>query len=288
MASAPPWVTAELCLSLTDRSVVIHGSNSHERPARKPAALLAALILLAAATLHGQGRQQFGKVSFPLGRVEARTGENADWQRVSLNHELFVGDFLKTHAKSRAEITLRGGGKMRISENSELELTQAKVAGLKKDFGATLSKGQVWVAAKAAFGESKNVAVRTPTAVAAIRGTTYRAVADTAMSSVLLYDGEVDVIWAGVAGSGGPQDQQQGQGPQGGFQIGAPQEVAPPEQVPGPFEVSLEDWITLVAGMQVNVRSDGKYSLFEFDQAADSQLEFVRWNMERDSLDDGQ
>ena len=248
-------------------------------------------IFLSTDIFHGQlqpirsGRQLFGKITFPLGLVESRVGANGEWNRVSLNQEMFVGEFLKTGPKSRAEITLRGGGKFRIGELTELELTKAKVDGLKKDFGATVSRGQVWVAAKAAFGETKNVSVKTPTAVAAIRGTTYRAVADTAVSSILLYEGEVDVIWADVA-----QDvidgQQGGSGPPGGgFSIGPPEEVGAPQEVPGPFEVSLEDWIRLVQGMQINVRSDGKYSMFEFDQTSDAELEFVKWNMERDSTD---
>ena len=46
---------------------------------------------------------------------------------------------------------------------------------------------------KSAFGEKKNVAVRTPTAVAAIRGTTYRAKSGSEESSVLVYEGKVDV-----------------------------------------------------------------------------------------------
>ncbi len=255
------------------------------RPAGRWAGLSLALLLVLAGSLGAQTRDLFGKITFPLGTVEAKQGVAGDWKRVTLNQELFVGDHLKTQAKSRAEITLRGGGKFRIGELTELELTMAKVAGLKKDFAATISRGQVWVAVKAAFGETKNVAVRTPTAVAAIRGTTFRAVADTAMSSVLLYEGEIDVIWSQVVDQAGQG--QQGPGGQGGFQIGAPTEVAPPQQIPGPFEISLDDWIKLVAGMQVNVRSDGKYELFEFDQEADAQLEFVRWNRERDALDDG-
>lgn len=253
------------------------------RPVERRVGLLLALALLLASGLEAQGRDLFGKITFPLGTVESKQGADGNWKRVTLNHELFVGDHLKTRAKSRVEITLRGGGKFRVGELSELELTKAKVEGLKKDFGATVSRGQVWVAAKAAFGETKNVAVRTPTAVAAIRGTTFRAVADTALSSILLYDGEIDVIWAQVAEQVGQG--QQGPGGQGGFQIGAPTQVAPPQQIPGPFEISLDDWIKLVAGMQINVRSDGKYELFEFDQEADAQLEFVRWNMERDALD---
>ena len=59
--------------------------------------------------------------------------------------------------------------------------------------------------------------------------------------------------------------------------------MAPPEEVPGPYEVTLEDWITIVEGIQINVRADGKYSMFEFDQAADAGLDFVRWNKDLDT-----
>ncbi|MEE9162258.1 MAG: FecR family protein [Candidatus Neomarinimicrobiota bacterium] len=239
-------------------------------------------MLTSAGVLSAQGKQLFGRVSFPLGTVQVLVTPNPGWAKVNLNHELFVGDRLRTLQKSRCEITLNGGGKLRISENSELVLTQAVVSPLKKEFGATASRGQVWVAAKAAFGETKNVAIRAPTAVAAIRGTKYRIVADTAESSVLVYEGSVDVIWAEAAQDG--QDGDDGQdGAPGPFRIGPPQEVAPPEEVPGPYEVSLEDWITLVEGTQINVRADGFYNLFEFDQAADAELEFVRWNKDLDT-----
>lgn len=231
------------------------------------------------ATLNAQGRGLFGKVTFPLRDVQVQSNSEGVWKAATMNHEVFVNDVIKTAGKSRVEITLNGGGKFRVGENSEVLLTKATITGLQKDFGATVTKGQVWVAAKAAFGEKKNVQVRTPTAVAAIRGTKYRVVADTEESSVLVYEGEVDVNWAQAA------DQSQ-QGAQAGqptqIKIGPPTEVAAPDTVPGPYEVSLEDWITLVEGMQINVRADGKYSMFEFNQTSDAELEFVRWNKERD------
>jgi hypothetical protein len=49
--------------------------------------------------------------------------------------------------------------------------------------------------------------------------------------------------------------------------------------------VSLEDWISLVEGMQINVRKDGKYSMFKFDQDTDAGLDFVKWNKEQDAKD---
>lgn len=236
------------------------------------------LIALLVSGLSAQGKQLFGRITFPLGTVQLQVIPNPGWKKVALNQEVFVGDKIKTLQKSRCEITLNGGGKFRIGEQAELELTQASVTPLKKDFGATVSKGQIWVAAKAAFGETKNVAVRAPTAVAAIRGTKYRVLADTAESSVLVYEGKVDVIWAQAVEESGQGDA----GPGGAIKIGSPQEVAPPEEVPGPYEVSLEDWITLVEGMQINVRRDGKFHMFEFDQATDAELEFVRWNKDLD------
>ncbi len=244
--------------------------------------LLGGLLLLVLATgLVGQDKQLFGKITFPLGNVQVQPAKVSDWSKAAMNQELFVGDKLKTAVKSRCEVTLNGGGKFRVAEKSEVALTEAKVTGLQKDFGATVSSGQVWVAAKAAFGEKKNVAVRTPTAVAAIRGTKYRAVAGEEESSVLVYDGKVDVNWAQAVDES-RQGDQGGPSP-GGFAIAPPQEVAAPEEVPGPYEVALEDWITIVEGMQINVRADGKYSMFEFDQGADAGLDFVRWNKERDT-----
>jgi hypothetical protein len=244
--------------------------------------VILSFLLILRSDLQAQGKQLFGRVTFPLGTVQVQVISNPDWVKVGLNQEVFVGDQIKTLEKSRCEITLNGGGKMRIGEKTEMELTQASVTPLKKDFAANVSKGQVWVAAKAAFGESKSVAVRAPTAVAAIRGTKYRTVADTAESSVLVYEGKVDVVWAQAV-----EDSRQGDSGEGGapspIRIGPPQEAAPPEEVPGPYEVTLEDWITLVEGMQINVRRDGKYNMFEFDVATDDELEFVRWNKDLDA-----
>lgn len=245
-----------------------------------PISLIISLLVL----VHGLGGQDkllFGRITFPLGTVQVQVTPNPGWANVTLNQAVFAGDKLKTLEKSRCEITLNGGGRFRIGENSEVALTRATVTPLKKDFAATVFQGQVWVAAKAAFGESKIVAVRMPTAVAAIRGTKYRAVAGADESSVLVYEGTVDVNAAAQVPEGQEGGSQEGE--PGQFRIGPPEEVAPPEQVPGPYEVSLEDWITLVEGMQINVRADGRYSLFEFDQATDDQLDFVRWNKERDA-----
>ena len=231
-------------------------------------------------------QKEFGKISLPLGRVQVQKGGIGEFKRAMPRMSIQEKDVVKTLAKSRCEITLVGGGKLRIGENSELEITEANVKPMEKNFGATLKKGDAWVAAKAAFGEKKNVAVRTPTAVAAIRGTTYRAKAGNDESSVLVYDGKVDVNAASNVSEARDQQRRQGFQPQGGaprFKLGPVTEIQAPTQVAGPYEVSLEDWVSLVEGMQINVRKDGKYSMFKFDQNEDDGLDFVKWNKELDA-----
>ena len=231
-------------------------------------------------------QKEFGKISLPLGRVQVQKGGAGEFKRAMPRMSIQEKDIVKTLAKSRCEITLVGGGKLRIGENSELEITEANVKPMEKNFGATLKKGDAWVAAKAAFGEKKNVAVRTPTAVAAIRGTTYRAKAGNDESSVLVYDGKVDVNAASNVSEAREEQRRQGFQPQGAaprFKLGPVTEIQAPTQVAGPYEVSLEDWVSLVEGMQINVRKDGKYSMFKFDQDEDDGLDFVKWNKELDA-----
>ena len=235
-------------------------------------------ILIFSSILSAAG-QPFGKISLPLGKVQFKT-ETTDWARAKPNQKVFEGNSIRTQAKSRCEITLTGGGKVRIGENSELELNEASVKPMVKNFSANLKRGNVFVSAKAAFGEKKNIAVRTPTAVAAIRGTKYRASAGDNESSVKVYDGKVDVNQAKNYIEE-RKKKRQGLIPKNTpFKLGPVTEIKAPTQVSGPFEVTLEEWVTLAEGMQINIRADGKFHMFEFDQAKDAEDEFVKWNQE--------
>ena len=239
-------------------------------------------ILLIPLIINLSAQQPFGKITLPLGKVEV--SQDNRWIKAKPNQPVFQGNIIRTQPKSRCEITLTGGGKVRIGESSELELNDADVKPMVKFFNANLKKGNVWVSAKAAFGEKKNIAIRTPTAVAAIRGTKYRAKAGDDESSVKVYDGKVDVNQAKnyieerkekIKGFG-----QKNSGGAPKFTLGPVTEIKAPTQVSGPFEVTLEEWVTLAEGMQINIRSDGKYHMFEFDKAKDAEDEFVKWNQE--------
>jgi hypothetical protein len=91
---------------------------------------------------------------------------------------------------------------------------------------------------------------------------------------VAVYDGQVDV---------GPTQNLQQQLQQQ-RQPGAPVQVPGPTQVPGPFQVSLEQWVRLVEGYQMEVRNNGRYAKTKIDSTAEAQLDWIRWNKERDRL----
>ena len=230
-------------------------------------------------------QQPFGKISLPLGKVQVQA--NGNWSRAKPNQPVFEGNHIRTQAKSRCEITLAGGGKVRIGENAELELNEADVKPMMKNFNTNLKKGNIWVSAKAAFGEKKNVTVRTPTAVAAIRGTVFKAKAGDDESSVQVYDGNVDVNQVEKFLEERRKRRMdlspKGKDGKPKFKLGPVKEIAAPTQVSGPYEITLEEWVSLAKGMQINVRADGKYHLFEFDQEKDGKDDFVKWNKELDS-----
>ena len=234
--------------------------------------------------------KQFGKISLPLGKVEVQAAGGDAWEKAKPNRPVFEGDVIRTAAKSRAEIILQGGGKVRLGEKSELELNEANVKPMTKNFSANLKRGNVFVSAKAAFGEKKNVQLRTPTAVAAIRGTKYRAKAGEDESEVLVYEGKVDVNAAkNVIEERQEKRKSLAPGAPTGkpkFTLGPVTEMKAPTQVSGPYEVTLEEWVTLAEGMQINVRKDGKFHMFEFDQSKDGDLEFVQWNKELDAAEE--
>ena len=96
---------------------------------------LTALIVLSMTIFVGTAQstgKQFGKISLPLGKVEVQSSGSDTWEKAKPNRPVFEGDIILTAAKSRAEITLKGGGKIRLGEKTELELNEANVKPMTK------------------------------------------------------------------------------------------------------------------------------------------------------------
>jgi hypothetical protein len=187
--------------------------------------------------------------------------------------DVLQGDRIKTAAESRCEVRLNDGSIIRIGENSVFDFQQSNISNSTRQVEAGLSFGKIWAVVTKWVNPQNQFSVKSPTAVCAVRGTIYRMEADST-TRVAVYDGKVDV---------GPTDAlrqqlQQQQRP------GAPVQIPGPTQIPGPYQVSLEQWVQLVQGFQLEVRGNGRYAKTKIDSVADSRLDWVRWNKERDQM----
>jgi hypothetical protein len=156
--------------------------------------------------------------------------------------------------------------------------------------------GSVWVNMRKLIATGKQFEVATPTAVAAIRGTVFDfSYTPDSATYVNVFEGKVAV---------GPSDSLKKQLEQGKKQETKKQdtakqeekkqetkkqeakkehvEVPGPEEIPGPYEVSLEQWLTIVAGQKISVRKDGKFAKEKMDMAAAEKEKFVKKNLALD------
>jgi len=220
-------------------------------------AALCATYLLAGVSVYAG---QLGKVSYVEG--EAFLLEKGKEKPLKVNQKIELGDKIHTGAESVAEVTYAQGTVIRIGEKSDVTLSGAEVAG-----NVNVSQGKVWANVhKLASGK---FAVTTPVATAAVRGTVFRvdAAADSS-STIALYNGRVDV---------GPADTTK-------LKAEAPSGAAwgPPTQVAGPYEVTMETWVHLDPGKEINVRWGGKFATHDIDATSDAQNKWIKFNQDRD------
>jgi len=217
-----------------------------------------------------------GKINFILGgsnEVTIMRAGQSNWEDVQLYSSIYNGDQIKTNKESRCETKLNDKSVIRIGENTTFTFQKNK---LNKNFNAEIKKGRLWANIRRLSRRTK-FQVRTPTAVCSIRGTIYRIDTDLT-TKVMVYQGSVDVgpLWAVRNDTSSTKEQKI---------YHPPHEVPGPTQVPGPFEVSLDQWIRIAAGQQIEVRPDGKYHKSKINKQIDSKDEWVRWNKQRDEFE---
>lgn len=211
-------------------------------------------------------------VTYVEGEVRYRRGASATaFTPATANLILRVNDELETGKNGRAELVLDNRSVLRLAANSRLQIIalQRKLAAHDKTENSyqasfSLSVGSLWTKVTLFLDKPPKVEVKLPTAIAGVQGTVYRAVvAADSTTSIRVYEGAVSVR-ANLASA-------------------APQRIGPPQQIPGPRQISVEAWIKLVREYQeLVIAKNGKPSEPRpfSDQGGD--LAWARWNQERD------
>lgn len=191
------------------------------------------------------------------------------------------GDFLKqndrvqTEKKSRIELKLPDESYIRFDEMTVFVLKSAAVDGVQRqrDIDVTMILGKIWAKVARFLNKEDRFAVSAHTAVAGVRGTTYRMNVNPDHSvMVKVYGGEVEV-------RGKKAETAAGQPPR----LQEPSAIQGPHPIPGPHPVTMEQWTYIVGAMQqIDIQPDGTPSQpFRFSVEADLD-EWVRWNLGRD------
>jgi len=219
--------------------------------------------------------ESVAKITTIDGVVQVMKKGSADWRNAKPNMVLDAGDQLYTQPESFAELRYTIGTVLRMDEKTKLTIESSGDKTIK----SKTAVGNVWVNMRKLVTTGKEFQVSTPTAVAAIRGTVYdlSTTADSA-SSVSVYEGKVAV---------GPSDELKKKldaAKKTAANNGKRVEVPGPEEIPGPYEVSLEQWRTIVAGQKISVRTDGKFSQEKFNADSTALQNFAKRNINLDKM----
>ncbi|MFZ5569984.1 MAG: FecR family protein [Thermodesulfobacteriota bacterium] len=201
---------------------------------------------------------------------------------LSQGQTLSRGDRIRTGKNSRIEVKLPDNSFIRFDEDTsfELETVDLDQTDQRRDIRVRVILGKAWAKVSRLFSNRGRFALSTKTAVAGVRGTTYRMNVNADDSAeVKVYRGEVVV-----------QSRAQADETTAAFQqlkeskpVSGPRPVGGPRPIPGPRRVSVTEWMHILKNMQqINIHPDGTTSKpFRFSIQADEN-EWVRWNKVRD------
>lgn len=181
----------------------------HPAIRRAPAAFVFLGLALTAAAAPAETRNIPGTLTRVEGDVSVSTGTRAPAREGEIGWRAEPGAVLRTGADGRAEILFDDGTALRLEANTLLRVQEATRVGRFRQFLVQLVDGRLLSnIPKWNRGSRARFKVRTPVAVAAVRGTVFVTDASTAAATVAVYDGNVQAGSAGgPAADLGPNQQ---------------------------------------------------------------------------------
>lgn len=126
------------------------------------------------------------------GKVLVMKAGTDKWISATEKMALAEGDTLKTEAGSTAIMKLENGSMTKIGPMSKMKLENLGGSGKALKVGLDMESGRNWARVSKLSGES-SFKVKTPAAVAGVRGTYFSSEAENASSRFDVFDGEVEV-----------------------------------------------------------------------------------------------
>lgn len=231
------------------------------------------------------------KITYLEGTVKVKDTKTKKFNIIKKGYKLFPGDIVRCDKNSRAEIKFFDKSIIRLNQYSEFEIKSAERKKESKETSISLVSniGGFWVRIKGGMGYTTDFKVDTPTALIGVRSTTYRAQIDEDKKTMVrVYKGKVEVkTWIEAY-----QETIKVKPRKDDFEKEKKEEIKEeiegPYEVEGPIEVTIEEWMRLVGEMQQVIISPDKMpeDVSTFDPEEDEKDEWVRWNKERDKVEE--
>ncbi|MBF0237311.1 MAG: FecR domain-containing protein [SAR324 cluster bacterium] len=192
---------------------------------------------------------------------------STEWVPLKPGDPIYPGDEVQTLQGTRLVVTLGDGSEVRIAENSHFRLNP-ETSMTDQNFDFQLYLGKAWAHLRKNVYRSARLIIRTAQAKIDIQGTSYEAQANAAFTDVLVFSGKVKVS---------NQSQRANPPPLADGEIAGPQEIEAPQ------EVTLAEWQLIVGAFyRVRVGHTAAQPQPEKFSMAQVSSDWVSWNLERD------
>lgn len=161
-----------------------------------PTVFLAGLIVVCAAALStpATAAPESGKVTVAVGDVKQVAEEGGAEIELKAGDKVAVGTIVKTGADSRAVIVITPRSAIRIAENSEVVIETVDEEASPKQVMIDLKDGSLGALLKPNAAGELDFKVRTPSGVAAARGTFYAVAVKDGKGYAQVKEGQIEII----------------------------------------------------------------------------------------------
>ena len=160
------------------------------------------IILMLALAAMAQKRNS-ANIKFLVGDVQILANGQTTWTSGKINGKVYKGDRIKTALSSRAEIEMPDGSMIRVDQSSIFDVKDIKTEedDGEDEMSFSLWAGNIWAKFKKVVSGRRKRTIESPSAVVAIRGTTFEMSVDKQLTTrVRVEEGLVAVTSKDVDG----------------------------------------------------------------------------------------
>lgn len=134
-----------------------------------------------------------GKVSKLSGEVSYRVKADVPYQTTKEGIELEVGYWIKTGKDGWAKLSLSDGSTFTLANNTEIEIDRFLISDDRKEGIFKLSQGKLRATVTRLAGQQTNYKVKSPTAVAGIKGSEFMMMTQGYANVIFVNEGTVEI-----------------------------------------------------------------------------------------------